>query len=259
MRKCARFTAVGVLVAACGSAPDSFQRTDPVQGSDGGAGPISPAPPPSDAGAPADAGTPQPPGETSCFARLVLSQLARPATLLVGADMDDSIAAMAPFDVRYLYLAGGLPDGDGTCATCGSCVAGGTSCSSAAGCDWWGCWQDPATTPGQYVRDLLAKTASASMLPMISYYEVQQSSGVAEGPPEIAALQDVRLATRWFNDLRFVLRQIGVAPALLHLEPDLWGYAQQIGPDPTRLPVAVTLANPADCAAQPVLDPALDQ
>src|SRR5947207_2990495 len=83
---------------------------------------------------------PPPPGETGCFARLVLSQLARPATLLVGADMDDSIAAMAPFDVRYLYLAGGLPDGDGTCASCGSCVAGGTSCSSAAGCDWWGCW-----------------------------------------------------------------------------------------------------------------------
>ncbi|HWE25796.1 MAG TPA: hypothetical protein VG496_17790 [Myxococcales bacterium] len=250
MRKCLRFIAVGALLAACGSGFDAFQRS--ALGSDGGivAAPDAGAPPPSaDAGTPADGG-PQQPGDTSCLARLLLSQLSRPLTLLVGADMDDSIAASAPFDVRYLYLAGGLADGDGTCASCGACTAAGASCSGSSGCDWWGCWQDPSVAPGQYVRDLLAKTASRGMLPMISYYEVLQSSGVAEGPAEISALQNVQLTTRWFNDFRFVLRQIGATPALLHLEPDLWGYAEQMSPDPTAIPAAVTLANPLDCSGQ---------
>src|SRR5205823_4264540 len=69
--------------------------------------------------------------------------------------------------------------------------------------------------------------------------------------PEITALQDVALTTRWFNDFRFVLRQIGVAPALIHLEPDLWGYAEQMSADATSLAAAVTRGNPTDCAGQP--------
>jgi hypothetical protein len=236
-----------VLVAACGAGPESFQRTDSPQASSDGGSSL----PPADAGAPPpDAGTPQP-GQTNCLATLLLSQLARPAALLVGAQMDDSVAAMAPFDVRYLYLAGGLADGDGTCSSCGACTAGGASCSSASSCDWWGCWQDPAVAPGQFVRDLLAKTARAGMLPMITYYEVEQSSGVAEGSAEVGALRNVQLTTRWFNDLRFVLRQIGATPALLHLEPDLWGYAEKVNADPAQVPVAVTSGNPTDCAGQP--------
>jgi hypothetical protein len=246
--KCARFVALGVLVAACGSGYETFQRTGAVQNGDGGTGAAPDAGSPG--GAPADGGTPPPSGGNGCLARLVLSQLARPATLLVGADMADSVASSAPFDVRYLYLAGGLPDGDGTCSSCGACTAGGASCAAGSACDWWGCWQDAAVAPGKYVRDLLGKTASSGMLPMVSYYEVLQTSGVAEGSAEIAALQNVQLTTSWFNDFRFVLRQIGVAPALLHLEPDLWGYAEKMSPDPTRLPAAVTLANPTDCSGQ---------
>jgi hypothetical protein len=234
-----------VLVTACDASLEPFQRSVTGAG-DAGSDAASPIP---DAGASSDAGTPGP-GQTSCLAQDLLAQLSRPSTLLVGAQMDDSIAAMAPFDVRYLYLAGGLPDGDGTCASCGTCTAGGTSCGTS-GCNWWGCWQDAAISPGQYVRDLLAKTASAGMLPMITYYEVLQSSGVPEGSAEVAALQDVHLTTRWFNDFRFVLRQIGVAPALLHLEPDLWGYAEQARSDPAQLPVAVRAGNSTDCAGQP--------
>jgi hypothetical protein len=255
LRKLAHFIAVGVLVAACGSGVDAFQRANPVGGSDGGAIDAgSPSPdagsPSADAGVPADGGSPVPVG-TSCLAHALLAQLARPQALLVGAQMDDSISASAPFDVRYLYLAGGLADGDGTCASCGACTTRGASCSGASTCDWWGCWQDPATAPGKYLRDLLAKTASAGMLPMISYYEVLQTSGVAEGSAEINALQDAALTTRWFNDFRFVLRQIGAAPALLHLEPDLWGYAEKMTSDPTTLAAAVTRGNPTDCAGLP--------
>ena len=47
--------------------------------------------------------------------------------------MTDAVAEQARFDIRYLYLAGGL--GTGNCATSP---------------EWWGCWQDLAVPPGQY-------------------------------------------------------------------------------------------------------------
>ncbi|MCA1826856.1 MAG: hypothetical protein LC689_07940 [Myxococcales bacterium] len=94
--------------------------------------------------------------------------------------------------------------------------------------------------------DLLGKTK----LPMVSYYELLQTSGVAEGKPEVAALTNGTLLKRYFDDWRFVLQQIGQGPALLHIEPDLWGYAQQANSNPHALPAAVASANPVDCSAQ---------
>jgi hypothetical protein len=189
-----------------------------------------------------------PPG--SCLASSFLSTLGK-SKLLVGAQMTDSVSAAAPFDVRYLYLAGGLADGAGTCSSCGSCTAAGVSCANAAGgCGWWGCWQDDTKAPGQYVRDLLAKTQAAAQLPMITYYELLHTSRVAEGSPEVVALGDVALMTRFFNDWRFLLQDLGTRAAMLHIEPDLWGYAQKLNSDPHKLAAAVTRANPTDCAAQ---------
>lgn len=166
--------------------------------------------------------------------------------------MTDAVAQSAPFDVRYLYLAGGLADGAGTCSSCASsCTAAGASCSnSASGCGWWGCWQDDSKPPGQYVRDLLAKTLADGQLPMITYYELLQTSLVAEGAAEVKALTDVSLMSRYFNDWRFLLQQLGSRQALLHVEPDLWGYAEQLDSNPHHLAAAVHSANPLDCETQ---------
>jgi hypothetical protein len=165
--------------------------------------------------------------------------------------MTASVAELAPFDVRYLYLAGGLADGAGPCARCDStCTAGGLSCSSSGGCDWWGCWQNANLAPGQYLRDLVVKTSASGQLPLVTYYELLQTSKVAEGSAEVAALADAMLMARYFNDWRFTLRQIGTARAMLHLEPDLWGYAEQVNGDPRAIAAAVAKANPTDCAAQ---------
>lgn len=56
--------------------------------------------------------------------------------------------------------------------------------------------------------------------------------------------------TRYYNDWRFLLQTIGDQTALLHVEPDFWGYVRQAG-DPTALPAAVGAANPTDCGALP--------
>ena len=199
-----------------------------------------------DAGS-ADAGTPT----QSCITTPLLQKLGR-TKMLVGADMTEGVAESAPFDVRYLYLAGGMADGNGTCSSCASgCTSAGKSCSNSAGCDWWACWQDDSLPPGQYVRDLIAKTAAHNQFPMITYYELLQTSGVGEGSPEVTvAINDRALMTRFFNDWRLVLQQVAQSPALLHVEPDFWGYAEKVNSNPHLLSAAITSSNPTDCATQ---------
>lgn len=144
------------------------------------------------------------------------------------------------------------------CQSCASsCNANGHTCANAAGqagCGWWACAQSDAVAPGQNVRDFLvaARSATSAYIPMLTYYEFLNASGVTEGVNEIAALSNVALMHRYFADWRFLIQQIGSDTAILHIEPDLWGFAlQQKGPDPGRTAVAVANANGTDCAGYP--------
>jgi hypothetical protein len=90
---------------------------------------------------------------------------------------------------------------------------------------------------------------------MVTYYQLLQASGVTEGAPEVTqAATNATFMARYFADWRFLLQQIGTGVALLHIEPDFWGYAEQAaqpGNDPTTLPAAVATANATDCSAMP--------
>ncbi|GAA5163127.1 hypothetical protein GCM10025770_14810 [Viridibacterium curvum] len=160
--------------------------------------------------------------------------------------MTDTTAAAAPFDARYLYLAGGVRPA-GTCTS---------SCSSACG-NWWGCWQDPAQAPGQYVLWHLNNTASATwqgasrpQIPVITYYEQLHSSGLGEGAAQLGALNDAAQLGRYLDDWRFLLQTIGSKTAILHVEPDLWGYVRQQNSNPSLVPTKVKSANATDCSTQ---------
>jgi hypothetical protein len=85
-------------------------------------------------------------------------------------------------------------------------------------------------------------------IPMFTYYVILPASGASEGPGEVAAASDAAFMARYLGDWRFALRTIGGATALLHIEPDFWGYAQQLSADPHAIPAAVASANPTDCA-----------
>src|SRR5262249_7684757 len=88
----------------------------------------------------------------------------------------------------------------------------------------------------------------AGVIPMVTYYEILQASGVQEGAPEVTqAAINAAFMTRYLADFRFLAKQIGDAPALLHVEPDFWGYAEQANADPPQLPAAVASADPTDC------------
>jgi len=79
---------------------------------------------------------------------------------------------------------------------------------------------------------------------MFTYYMLLQASGVTEGAPEITqAAGDASFMSRYFADWRFLLQRIGQSVALLHIEPDFWGYAEQQSEDPTSLKAAVASAN----------------
>jgi len=190
-------------------------------------------------------------GSANCKAMGLLQSLDRDR-LLVGASMNDDVAKAAPFDVRYLYLAGTLFDGNAACSSCATnCSSSGTSCSNASGgCGWWGCWQYDQVPPGAYVRDFIAKAKADGQLPMITYYTLLQASGAPEGATQIPVANDSNFMTRYFADWRFLLQQVAQERVLLHIEPDLWGYAEHVNADPSKIKAAVASVN-ADCADRP--------
>jgi len=172
---------------------------------------------------------------------------------LIGGSVTDATAKVAPFDIRYLYISGGFNDGSAPCASCASgCSTQGTTCAnSGKGCAWWGCWQYDQDPPGAYVRGFVATAQTNHQIPMITLYTILQASGAKEGAGEVTAVADVAFMSKYFAQFRFLLQQLGSDVALLHLEPDFWGYAQQVNADPAQIPAAVATANAMDCGSQP--------
>jgi hypothetical protein len=193
---------------------------------------------------------PAPPAVTNLGASFVAwAGRSRP---LLGLSAGDAAARAAPYDLRYLYIAGGLPDGSGPCASCAAgCSSRGTGCANGGpGCAWWGCWQYDQEPPGAYARAFVQRAKADGQLPMFTYYLLLQASGLAEGTAEVAAVNDAAFLARYLADWRFLLQQIGAEKAILHLEPDFWGYGQHLRADPAAIPAAVKAANPSDCAAE---------
>jgi hypothetical protein len=191
-------------------------------------------------------------GSAGCLADGLLGPLGKDH-LLIGASMDDSIATQAPFDLRYLYIAGGIFDGNDPCASCASgCTSNGVSCAnSGPGCAWWGCWQWDQNPPGQYVRDFITKAQGDGQIPMFTYYTILQASGVQEGYDEVnIAASDQAFMRRYLADFRFLLQQISQSVAFVHIEPDFWGYAEHVSEDPHSTAAAVASANPMDCSTE---------
>jgi hypothetical protein len=181
----------------------------------------------------------------SCLGSSLLSALGKDR-LIVGVSGSSTAEAAAPYDLRYVYISGGLFSSPTPCTSCSSCAPSGS---------WWGCYNTP---PGMYATYFLQGAAAATppQIPMFTYYEILQTaqatiSGFQEGTAEATqAATNTGIMTRYYNDWRFLLQTIGQAKALLHIEPDFWGYVRQAG-DPTALPAAVGSVNSADCGALP--------
>jgi hypothetical protein len=188
---------------------------------------------------------------SSCIGGDLMNKLGK-KRMLVGATMKDASATAAPWDFRYLYIAGGLMDSSNVCSSCATnCTSNGVTCaSSGSGCAWWGCWQWDQQAPGQYARDFVAKAKGNGQIPMFTYDVLLQASGVAEGTAEATqAATNVAFMTRYLSDWRLLLQAIGTSTAFLDIEPDFWAYAQQASSN-AHAAAAVASANPTDCASQ---------
>ena len=174
--------------------------------------------------------------------------------LLVGGSMEDVSFAAQPFDLNYRYLAGAVPE-DGTCNLCTdqSCTAAGLPCSDNS-CPWWGCWQWVALEPGRYVADHIDHVAGLGGIPMITYYVWLEAADATEGGDEVTRFNNATLLRPYLQDFRFLCQVIGEQPAtptILHLEPDLWGYAEQVNSDPTQIAAALSGTGITECSGQP--------
>ena len=180
----------------------------------------------------------------ACLGTSLLAALGK-THLILGVTGGSKASSSAPFELQYDYISGGLAPVSGPCS----------SCSTGCGASWWGCgWQYDLDPPGAYVREFTATCAMASppQVPMITYYQLFQSSGVGQGAPEVTqAATNATFMSAYFDDWRFLLQQIGQTVALLHIEPDFWGFAEQTGTAATALPAAVASANAIDCSAMP--------
>jgi hypothetical protein len=198
----------------------------------------------------------------TCLGASVLAALGK-QRMMIGVSSTPALTATAPFDISYEYISGGLFDGTTPCASCAmNCTSHGHTCANSAGqggCAWWGCYQYDMDPPGEYVRTFDATGAKATpvQIPMFTYYEILQTAtetltGFQEGKAEATtAATDMPIMTRYYADWRFLLQQIDQSVAILHIEPDFWGYAEQAGPDPTALPAAVASVNGTDCGSMP--------
>jgi hypothetical protein len=201
--------------------------------------------PPSNPDPPSGGGTP--PAALRCEG----TAPALPAHLAVGYAGDLAVVGHQGFDLRYQYLAGVLaPDP--------ACLDPARAKAAGCGSEWWGTWQWDQDPPGRFVSAFAADTAGAGLRPMFTYYLLFQAArarlGIAEGTAEVTvAARHRAFMQAYLDDFRFFLTRLGGAPAVIHVEPDFWGYAQHAaraaGTDAHGLPAAVASANPLDCGA----------
>jgi hypothetical protein len=113
----------------------------------------------------------------------------------------------AAWDFRYQYLAGGVNTGHG-----------------------WETWNTPA---GQFATFYLQDSGNNGYIPAFVYYEMLQSNGscntCSEPQRDLVNLNTPTVMAAYYANWRLLMQRISAygKPALVIVEPDLWGYMQQ--------------------------------
>jgi hypothetical protein len=106
----------------------------------------------------------------------------------------------------------------------------------------------PDWNAGGTFVDILAQAADRhGVTPMYTLY-----SFAAQGEARTDILQDQDFMQRWWAGARLLFDRLAVfdKPAVVHIEPDYWGFTEQASNgDPSKLPALVTMV--PDCADLP--------
>ncbi|HEY7781625.1 MAG TPA: hypothetical protein VIC85_15565 [Ktedonobacterales bacterium] len=139
------------------------------------------------------------------------------------------------WEYRYQYLAGGVNTGNG-----------------------WETWNSPA---GQFATNYLRESGNNGYVPALVYYEMAQSRGSCAACPEsdrdLANLDNSHTMAAYYANWTLLMRAIGAygKPALVIVEPDLWGYIEQVASQgnntAAQVPASVASSGVADAAGLP--------
>src|SRR3954453_5992428 len=136
-----------------------------------------------------------------------------PGHLLIGMSDPENgapdLRATTPLEARYHYLSGGVNTGQG-----------------------WLTW---AEGDGSFATNFIADSQASGFLPVFSLYEIRPSQpGIGLADESAGDLLNLRTKTTmrsFFAELRTFYERAAAAggPVVLHVEPDLWGYAERAG------------------------------
>jgi len=123
--------------------------------------------------------------------------------------------ATSQLDIRYAYLVGNADVNSS-----------------------WTKWNSP---DGEFAAIVARNADAKGTIPMFNVYEF-----AASGDGNFGIVQDTALMTRFWADLQLLANKLKAfdKPAIVHLEPDFWGYAQSASPgnDPTKFAAKVKIA-----------------
>lgn len=139
------------------------------------------------------------------------------------------------WDFRYQYLAGGVNTGHG-----------------------WETWNQPS---GAFATSYVQESANNHYIPAFVYYEMLQSTGTCdsciESQRDLTNLNTPTVMASYFANWRLLMQKLGAfgRPALVIVEPDLWGFMQQSAPvagtSAAAIPASVASSGDADSAHYP--------
>jgi len=144
-------------------------------------------------------------------------------------DLGWMVESGVPWAARYTYLAGGVNTGKG-----------------------WATW---SSEPGAYATEYADHSLAAGYIPVFSYYQLQQSRpgiGPTEAQHDANNLADADTMRAYYADFRLLMRSLAHARiAVVHVEPDLWGYLEQSRSDASKIPAKVEATGDEDVASEP--------
>ncbi|MBO9533829.1 MAG: hypothetical protein J7513_12740 [Solirubrobacteraceae bacterium] len=187
--------------------------------------------------------------------RLPRSLVAALATVIAGVTTP-AAASAAPLEWPLPRLELGATSQPGTASTLAKAyklklryqyLAGGVNTDAV-----WTTWGD------RFVESYVEESRKAKMLPVFTYYEIRQSLPGGNNGDEpkavLSNLENTATMRAYWQNVRELFTRLGKegGPAVVHVEPDMWGYLQQAyGDDATKAPVSVASSGASDVAGLP--------
>lgn len=112
----------------------------------------------------------------------------------------------------------------------------------------WPTWNTDSNGQGAYVNVVFDQAKGHGAVPMFTLYQMISSG---QGNGGINCFNDSTCMTTYWGDFRNMLKRIGgyASPAMLNVEPDLTGYAQNMNSNPASIPVLTSTAS--ECSGLP--------